>query len=42
LLTKHKISFIGKVITKGEPIAPEAGLSALYMAIVTDPTDYHQ
>jgi hypothetical protein len=42
LLTKHKISFMGKIITKGEPIAPEADLSALYMAVVANPTNYHQ
>jgi hypothetical protein len=42
LLTKHKISFIEKIITKGEPIAPKADLLALYMAVIIDPTNYHQ
>jgi hypothetical protein len=41
LLTKHKISFMEKIITKGEPIAPKADLSALYKAVVADPTNYH-
>jgi hypothetical protein len=42
LLTKYKISFKGKIITKGEPIAPKAYLSALYMAVIANPTNYHQ
>jgi hypothetical protein len=42
LLTKHKISFIGNIITKGEPIAPKGDLLALYMAVVANPTNYHQ
>jgi hypothetical protein len=42
LLTKHTISFIGKIITEVEPIAPKADLSALYMVLVANPTNYQQ
>jgi hypothetical protein len=33
---------MGKIITKGEPIAPKADLSAQYMAVNANPMIYHQ